>query len=292
MSNQTLFLIMGITGGLFVFTIIAYLIMRKILNKSDIKHIKQLKEGTKEKKYTSDVMYQRIYIFLMRTPYLKRYVNKIRRKIEIINIDDEYLTRRQTAKIITKSIAIIVPLTLAIIILTHKDFLLLSILLLFEVFLIETIMGGMVDKLDTKLLKQQIDFFAEIRHAYHEYNMVEEAIYEVSQRDQLEVSRQGEKIYEVLISDDPETELEKYYDVAPNSYLKEFAGVSYLTREFGDRTDSSRSIIIFKKLKQYYRRNAIRNIKKRKIRLCISKFICYSNCTSISNGTIKKLGCI
>jgi len=107
-----------------------------------------------------------------------------------------------------------------------------SILLIFEVFLAETLLSGMVDKLDTKLLKQQIDFFAEIRHAYHEYNMVEEAIYEVSQNDELEVSRQGEKIYEILISDDPETELEKYYDVAPNSYLKEFAGISYLTREF------------------------------------------------------------
>lgn len=249
MSNQTLFLIMGITGGLFVFTVIAYLIMRKILNQTDIKHIKQLKEGTKEKKYTSDVIFQKMYIYFIRTPFLKRYVNKIRRKIEIINIDDEYLTRRQTAQIITKSLLIILPLTIAIIVLTKDDSLLLSILLLFEVFLIETLMGGMVDKLDTKLLKQQIDFFAEIRHAYHEYNMVEEAIYEVSQRDQLEVSRQGEKIYEVLISDDPETELEKYYDVAPNSYLKEFAGISYLTREFGDRTDTNRCIFIFKKLK-------------------------------------------
>jgi len=249
MSNQTLFLIMGITGGLFVFTLIAYFMMQKILNKSDIKHIKQLKEETKEKKYTSDVIYQKIYIYLIRIPFLKRYVNKIRRKIEIINLDDEYLTRRQTAKIITNAILIILPLTIAIVALTAGDTLLLSILLLFEVFLIETIMTGMVDKLDTKLLKQQIEFFAEIRHAYHEYNMVEEAIYEVSQRDQLEVSRQGEKIYEILISDDPETELEKYYDVAPNSYLKEFAGISYLTREFGDRVDENRSIPIFKKLK-------------------------------------------
>ena len=105
-------------------------------------------------------------------------------------------------------------------------------------------MTGMVDKLDTKLLKQQIDFFAEIRHAYHEFNMVEEAIYEVSQNDELEVSRQGEKIYEILISDDPETELEKYYDVAPNSYLKEFAGISYLTREFGDRTIDGASLYL------------------------------------------------
>ena len=45
------------------------------------------------------------------------------------------------------------------------------------------------------LLKQQIEFFAEIRHAYHEYNMVEEAIYEVSQKDQLEVLIQKENIY-------------------------------------------------------------------------------------------------
>ena len=50
--------------------------------------------------------------------------------------------------------------------------------------------------------------------------MVEEAIYEVSQNDESEVSRKSEKIYEILISDDPETELEKYYDIAPNSYLK------------------------------------------------------------------------
>ena len=265
MSNQILFLIMGISGGLFVFAVIAYLIMRNILNKSDIKHIKQLKEGTKEKKYTSDVIYQKIYIYLIRVPFIKRYINKIRRKIEIINIDDEYLTRKQTAQIITKAIAIILPLTILIIILTHEDTLLLSILLLFEVFLIETLMTGMVDKLDTKLLIQQIEFFAEIRHAYHEYNMVEEAIYEVSQRDQLEVSRQGEKIYEILISDDPETELEKYYDVAPNSYLKEFAGISYLTREFGDRTDENGASLYLKNLNNITEEMQLEILKREKL---------------------------
>ena len=248
MSNQILYIIMGITAGLFVFTVIGYLAMRNMLNKSDIKKIKQLREGTKEKKYTSDVIYQKLYIYFIRIPFLKRYVNKLRRKLEIINVEDEYLTRRQTAKIISNAILIILPLTILIIILTYQDFLLLSILLLFEVFLIETIMSGMVDKLDTKLLKQQIEFFAEIRHAYHEYNMVEEAIYEVSQNDQLEISRQGEKIYEILISDDPETELEKYYDVAPNSYLKEFAGISYLTREFGDRKDENGASLYLKNL--------------------------------------------
>lgn len=58
-----------------------------------------------------------------------------------------------------------------------------AILLLFELFMIDTLVDGMVDKIDNKLLVQQIDFFAEIRHAYHEFNMVEEAIYQVAQGD-------------------------------------------------------------------------------------------------------------
>ena len=110
--------------------------------------------------------------------------------------------------------------------------------------MVDTFIDGSVDKIDNNILKQQIDFFAEIRHAYHEYNMVEEAIYQVSQDDEKEISRQGEKIYEILISDDPEGELEKYYDIAPNSYLKEFAGVSYLTKEFGDRKVDGASLYL------------------------------------------------
>ena len=264
MSNQMLFYIMGISGGLFVVILIAYFIIQKSTNKSDLKRIKQLRQGT-EKKFTSDVLYQKLYVNFVKIPFISRYVKKLRRKLEIINIDDEYLTRKQTAKIMLNSLLIIIPLTILIIVLTNKDSLLMFILLIFEVFLVETLMGGMVDKLDTKLLKQQVGFFAEIRHAYHEFNMVEEAIYEVSQKDQLEVSRQGEKIYEILISDDPETELEKYYDVAPNSYLKEFAGVSYLTREFGDRVDKNGASLYLKNLNNITEEMQLEILKREKL---------------------------
>ena len=118
------------------------------------------------------------------------------------------------------------------------------ILIMFEIFMIDLLIEGSVDKKDDELLIQQLDFFSEIRHAYHEFNMVEEAIYQVSQDDEKEVSRQGEKIYDILISDDPETELEKYYDVAQNNFLKEFAGLSYLTKEFGDRKVDGASLYL------------------------------------------------
>ena len=243
-DNQILVYIMLVAGGLFLAVVVAYLILNKYTNKSDMKYIKQLREGTQEKKFSMDMVYQKFYVFLMKTPGLKRYALKLRRRLEIINIEDEYLTRMQTAKIMFRALLIIVPVTLIIIAMTSSDMLLLIILLLFEVLLIETIMEGLVDKVENKLLKQQIDFFAEMRHAYHEYNMVEEAIYEVAQNDEVEVSRQAEKIYEILISDDPESELEKYYDIAPNSYLKEFAGVSYLTKEFGDRKVDNGSLYL------------------------------------------------
>ena len=95
--------------------------------------------------------------------------------------------------------------------------------------------------------------------------MVEEAIYQVSLDDEKNVSKQGEKIYEILISDDPETELEKYYDTAPNSYLKEFAGISYLTKEFGDRKDKDGSSLFLKNVDNITQEMQIEILKRDKL---------------------------
>lgn len=244
MSNQTIFYIMGGAAGLLVIMIIAYFILAKKMQKSEYKQIKRLQQGTKENSFSSEVLFQKLYIMYVRVPFLKRYILKLRRRLEIINIDDEYSTRRDSAKILTKALALIIPIIVITILLTKSNYLMMTILLIFELFMIDTLIDGSVDKKDSMLLKEQLDFFAEIRHAYHEFNMVEEAIYQVSQDDEMDVSRQGEKIYEILISDDPEMELEKYYDIAPNIFLKEFAGVSYLTKEFGDRKINGASLYL------------------------------------------------
>ncbi len=244
MSNQLIYIIMGVTVGAFLLILIAYLIIRKKMQKSEYKEIQKLQKGTKQKTFSMEILYQRLYITYVKIPFLKRYIFKIRRRLEIINIDDEYNTRKDASKILTKALAILIPIIIISIIITSSNYLLMFIVLIFELFMIDTLIDGFVDKIDDNLLKQQLQFFSEIRHAYHEFNMVEEAIYQVSQDDELDVSRQGEKIYEILISDDPETELEKYYDVAPNSYLKEFAGISYLTKEFGDRKVDGASLYL------------------------------------------------
>ena len=265
MSNEMLGkVIMGLFA-VFGVMLVAFLIINKFTNKKNTKFVASLVEGTKTKSFSSEVLYQKIYIFLVKVPFLRRYILKIRRRLEIINLEDEYLTRKQTAKMMTKAIIVVIPLTIVIISVAKGNTVLLATLLMFELFFAETLLGGMVDKIDNKLLKEQIDMFSEMRHAYHEFNLVEEAVYEVAQNDELEVSRQAQKIYEILISDDPEMELEKYYDIAPNSFLKEFAGISYLTKEFGDRQDSDGASLYLKNLNNITQEMQIEILKREKL---------------------------
>lgn len=239
-----IFYLMGGTAAALVIIVLAYFIINKKMQKSEYRRIQKLQQGTKENSFSTEILFQKLYLFYIKIPFIKRYALKIRRRLEIIHVDDEYHTRKGTAKILTKALAILLPVIVITVIITSSNYLLMFILLIFEVFMIDTLIDGSVDKIDNKILKEQIDFFSEIRHAYHEFNMVEEAIYQVSQDDEMSVSNQGEKIYEILISDDPETELEKYYDIAPNSFLKEFAGISYLTKEFGDRRINGASLYL------------------------------------------------
>ena len=265
MSNEMLgkFIIGAL--ALFGVLIVAFLIINKFTNKKNTKFVASLVDGTKTKSFSKEILYQKIYLILIRIPFLRRYILKIRRRLEIINLEDEYLTRMQTAQMMTKAIIVVIPLTIIIILVAKNNTVLLATLLLFELFFIETLLSGMVDKVDNKLLKEQIDMFSEMRHAYHEFNLVEEAVYEVAQNDELDVSRQAQKIYEILISDDPEMELEKYYDIAPNSYLKEFAGISYLTKEFGDRKDSDGASLYLKNLNNITQEMQIEILKREKL---------------------------
>lgn len=244
-NNNFLLIFLVIVGIAFAAVIIMYMIIRKKRQNSDVVRIENLRKGTEQRSFSWDVLYQKLYIRYMHLPFIKTYLLKIRRRLEINNLDDEFTTRLQASKIITKALAIIIPLTIILIAITHSNILLMFIVLIFEAFIIDNLTDSMVNKLDNQLLIQQIDFFAKMRHAYHETNMVAEAIYQTAQESEyVEISRQAEQIYNILNSSDPETELEKYYDIAPNNYIKEFAGISYLTQEFGDRKTDNTSLYL------------------------------------------------
>ena len=82
---------------------------KKQLNKGEMKRIRELREGTKEKSFTSEILYQKLYMYYKKIPLIKGYLLRIRRKLEIINIEDEYKTRLQASKVITRALLIIIP---------------------------------------------------------------------------------------------------------------------------------------------------------------------------------------
>ena len=136
----------GLLGvaGLFLMVIIAYIVIMKRMNHSDVKQAMALKAGVETKSFSADILYQKLYMIYIKIPGLKRYLIKLRRRLEIINIEDEYITRKQSAKILTNALLIIIPLTFVIIMFAKNNTLLMSILLIFEIFMIETIIGGLV----------------------------------------------------------------------------------------------------------------------------------------------------
>ena len=109
----------------------------------------------------------------------------------------------------------------------------------------EKIIDLNINSVSLKILRQLPEAFTAIRHAFHEHGMVEEAF--DAAMDELgdkEIGPQLKRIKEAMTSETPEAELEKYYDTAPNRFLKLFAGVSYLTLELGDRKVDGTSVYL------------------------------------------------
>ena len=121
MSDNFLLIIMGGAGGIFVFILLAYYILKSKMQNKETKYIAQLVEGTKEERFNMEIFYQKFYVKCLKIPFVRRYSLKLRRRLEIRNLDDEYLTRKQTAQIMFKAMLIVIPLTFVIILMTKAN---------------------------------------------------------------------------------------------------------------------------------------------------------------------------
>ena len=154
MSTQFLLYVIYGVVGLFAVIVIAYFILKKRMNKSEYQQIRKLRQGTEANKFSKEVLYQKLYLTYSKIPYIKTYIHKLRRRLEIIDVDDEYATRRDSAKILSKVLLIVIPIMILSIMVTHSNYLLMSIILIFELFMIDAFIDGSCDSLDNHLLKR------------------------------------------------------------------------------------------------------------------------------------------
>ncbi len=190
----------------------------------------QIKNKTNFKE-TTDKFYQSIYNKFVQIPVIKYYTKKTRLKLEMSNDYTEYEIRRQAAK--NMFIALVFMFSTLTILLNLVNDLYMSLIIIVGVLIItEKMIDLRVTSVSDKILRQMPEAFTNIRHAFHEHGMIEEsfnaAIDELGEKD---IVPQLKRIKEAMLAEKPDIELERYYDTAPNRFLKLFAGVSYLTME-------------------------------------------------------------
>lgn len=221
-----------------IFGMASLLIIYSFLKKKYQNTFNPEKLVVKRKEKLSDYInrfYQFSYSVLMKIPILNRYIKKIRLKLEMVNDYTEYQIRLSSSKIAMNTIIFMV---LGILILTNLvSDAYTSVMIVFGIiFINDKIVDFYITRSENKILRQIADVFTEIRHSFHEHGMIEIALQDaIDNLGEKEIVPQIKRIKEALLADNPEVELEKYYDTAPSRFLKLFAGLSYLVMELGDR---------------------------------------------------------
>lgn len=192
--------------------------------------------------------YQRAYIVLGRFLLTRKLTKDIRIRMEIVHNDSEKFVRK---RVVLLSLQIYIGLLVIWLVfaLFSKELYLFILFVCLSFMLSEVVVDFLVVRLRNQLLNQNIHFNEQLRQKYYEFKTIDEAIYEVCHSDyggraQNYMTVQGLKILEILTSKDVENEIEKYYEVAPNNYLKMLMGLCYLTMEYGDSEVDHQSVFM------------------------------------------------
>lgn len=191
-----------------------------------------------------DRLFQIVYMTFVKMPVIKYYTKKTRLKLEMTNDYTEYELRRRSGKYMLISV-IFIFVSLFVLLNLVNDLYMSLIVIVGVLIIAEKMIDLGITSVSNKILRQMPDVFTTIRHAFHEHGMIDEAFSTaIDEFGDKEIGPQLKRIKEAIISDNPEVELEKYYDSAPNRFLKLFAGISYLTYDLGDRKVDGTSVYL------------------------------------------------
>ncbi len=204
---------------------------------------RNLKEGNS----IQSSFYIRLYSRIMALPFLRGFLLSVRKRLEVYTDSDEKVLRKRAVTLLIITILIFMGLLLAFWLITRDIFLFILFAGLLS-FIGDTAVEIFIHNLQTRLLKQQVHYLELLRHKYYEQKSVEDANYEacsmLNQKGSFEIYTQAERINDILTASDMETELERYYETAPNKYLKMLAGILYITKEYGDTQVRGGSVFV------------------------------------------------
>lgn len=183
------------------------------------------------------------YNALVRIGIFKRYLLRIRKRIEILELSDNWTVSRKTVKFAMISLGIPAAMLL-ILLMLQIDLYYFIVCLITIVMVHNSILSVLIDRIENRLLHLLEKFIGDVRHHYHEHGMIDEAIYDAIEDSKYEMALHAAKMYEILTSTNVEDEIEAYNDIAPNKYFRAFLSNCYIVQKFGDKTVDGQSMFL------------------------------------------------
>ncbi len=234
MNNNTIIIILaGILIAAVLFLAAALLTERRVKSRNAVKE----KHGSgKNFWYSSYLYFSRLFI-------TRNYIARVRRRIQIMELADNWTIGRSTMKFAFMSFlpAFLVFIILAVL---GRDLYFLVIAILTAVIVHDQILGLFVDRVENKIMVQFERFLGDVRHNFHEHGMIDEAIFDSIEDCGYEMSLHAHRIYEILTANDVEEEIEKYNEVAPNKFFKTFIALCQTILRFDDRKVDDKSMFL------------------------------------------------
>lgn len=183
------------------------------------------------------------FMFFSKFALTRRYISRIRKRIEMLELSDAWTIGRNTMKFAYFSISVsVIMFFLLTLIDLNLYFLVISLLTIYIVH--NQILRIFVDRIENKIMLQFEKFLGDVRHHFHEHGMIDEAIYDCIEECDYEISLHANRMYEILSSNDIEGEIEKYYDIAPNKFFKTFLALCHTVQKFGDKIIDGKSMFL------------------------------------------------
>lgn len=188
-------------------------------------------------------LYQRAYIQFLKYPVLRRQVERVKIRLATVSEYDESTLRKETMKITLRTLGILFVGVLVCAIFS-KSLLATLFAMAVAVLLNNILISIFVKRVEDRLLIQFVNYLEDNRHEYQDAKMVDEAMYQAALNAPHAVRLQIERIHRILTGKEVHTELNTFYTLAPNRYLKIYAGVSHLVLEYGDKMLSKGSMYL------------------------------------------------
>ena len=220
---------------LLIITLLLFLLVQSKLKGSRYQEQRRLRallpSKPKERKWLD--MALKAYPVMDELPLVRNVLHQMRSRLTLIHAGNEIMVRSRSAALTIVIIAIVVFLTIVSFLWTSSWFSRMTIMLV-SIYLGSVLSDIFIGRIVKRMLYDQSSMILDIRHEYHQSHMVTVSLENAAERSKPLVAIHARQIAGILSAVDAQDELQKYYEIAPNRYMKQLAGVSYKIGEYGD----------------------------------------------------------